>query len=580
MPAADTTFSGLKIAQGAYTSAGRKEENEDCIGGRWADSEGDITKGFAAVVSDGVSAASGGKIAAELCVNGFLSDYFSTPESWSIVSSASKVLDALNRWLYSQANLKGLAEEQGYVSTFSSLILCSRSAHIFHVGDSRVYRIREGRIKQLTRDHRTVMGDKADYLNRAMGLNLHLKADYKEDGIEVGDVYVLCTDGVHDWVEDQKIIESYQDEEDLNKASKELVELAYEAGSDDNLSCIAIKVEELPDGSFAEVQRTLKKRPVPPILSPGMVMDGLKVKRIIFESNRSQLYLVKDVETNAEMVMKTPSPNFEDNPNFIERFITEEWIGRRISHENIVKVIARERDASCLYYLMEPLAGESLEAWLKRKEGLPTVEEIVGVLSQLISGVRALHRKETLHQDLKLDNVFIDHEGVVKVIDLGSCSIKGMANQQIEKETLNTVGFAAPEYRLESEIGIRSDLFSIAMIGYHALSGGRCPYGDAWVKAKTVRDFSLLEYTPLYYVNPMVPVWVDGAFKKALAINSSKRYETLSEFLGDLKEPNPKFTSNRQMPFIKKNPNLFWKVLCGVQLVIILGQRHNLLQRQ
>ena len=566
----EITPSALKITQGAYTSAGVKEENEDCIGGRWAEADSLLTKGFATVVSDGVSAASGGKIAAELCVNGFLSDYFSTPDSWSILTSASMVLDGLNRWLYSQANSQGLAEERGYVCTFSSLVLCSRSAYIFHIGDSRVYRIRGENIEQLTRDHRTVMREKQDYLNRAMGLNLHLKADYKEVEVKEGDLFILCTDGVHDWVSDKELSQSYSDSDDLDKSTKEIVDLASKAGSDDNLSCVAVRVDKLPEGSFAEVQRTLKQRPIPPIFSPGQVVDGLKIEDIIFESNRSQLYLVSDVESGVKMVMKTPSPNFEDNPDFIERFITEEWIGKRISHENIVKVISRERPASFLYYLMELLEGESVADWLKKQDGNPSVDEVVLVLGQLISGVRALHRKETLHQDLKLDNVFINSDGKVKVIDLGSCSIKGMVNQQTQKETLNTVDFAAPEYRLETEIGPKADQFSIAMIGYQALSGGSGPYGDSWGKAQTLRDFSLLEYKPLYHKNPMVPVWVDGAFKKALSINSLGRYDVLSEFFADLKEPNPEFTKRHHMPLIDGNPLLLWKVICLVQLVIIV----------
>jgi len=569
MASSQTEICTLRLSQGAFTSAGIKEENEDCIGGRWADGETVYTKGFAAVISDGVSAASGGKVAAELCVNGFLSDFFSTPDSWSILTSASRVLDGLNRWLYGQANAKNLSEERGYVCTFSSLIVCSRSAYLFHIGDSRIYRIRNNTIEQLTRDHRSAVGAKNDYLNRAMGLNLHLKADYKEVEVEVGDLFVLCTDGVHDWVSDKVIKETFTGVSNLDEAAKSLSDRASAAQSDDNLSCIAIRIDELPEGSHSEVQRTLQKRPFPPIFAPGMKVDGLSVEKVIFESSRSQLYEVVEEETGRRMVMKTPSPNFNDDLSFIERFITEEWIGKRISHPNIVKIIDRKRPASFLYYLMESLEGVNLASWLKEKK--PSVEEIVSILEQTISGVRALHRKETLHQDLKLENIFINPEGKVKVIDLGSCSIKGIANQQTEKEALTTVDFAAPEYRLNTEIGHRSDQFSIAMVGYHALSGGKPPYGDKWESASSLRDFSLLQYQSLAAHNPMVPIWMDGAFKKALSLNPALRYDALSEFLADLKVANPAFFRKQNVALLEKNPLVFWKSLSFVFFLIILG---------
>ena len=128
----------LTVSVGQSSDRGVKEENEDCMGVQQADAEDLSTKGIVAIVADGVSAASGGKIAAETCVRGFLGDYLSTPDSWSIMTSAQRVLDGLNKWLYSQGRAQGLKDEKGYLSTMSMVILCSRMAHLFNIGDTRM----------------------------------------------------------------------------------------------------------------------------------------------------------------------------------------------------------------------------------------------------------------------------------------------------------------------------------------------------------------------------------------------------------------------------------------------------------
>ena len=140
----------LAFTVAQHSSAGKKPDNEDAIGIRIPAGALLSNKGAVAVIADGVSAAEAGKEASETCVKNFLNDYYSTPDSWGVKKSTSQVLTALNNWLYGQG--RQLADAQkGYVSTFSTIIFKSRTAHIFHVGDSRIYRLRNGDIEQLTK---------------------------------------------------------------------------------------------------------------------------------------------------------------------------------------------------------------------------------------------------------------------------------------------------------------------------------------------------------------------------------------------------------------------------------------------
>ena len=156
----------------------RSAQNEDSCGVVVPKEPLLTTKGIAVVVADGMSASDDGKQASEGCVKSFLSDYFSTPETWSVKSSGQKILSALNRWLHGQGQ-RQYQSNQGMVTTLSALVFKSNTAYIFHVGDTRIYRLRDNDLEQLTNDHRFVASENKTYLSRALGIDLRVDIDYK-----------------------------------------------------------------------------------------------------------------------------------------------------------------------------------------------------------------------------------------------------------------------------------------------------------------------------------------------------------------------------------------------------------------
>ncbi|MGE9269132.1 MAG: protein kinase domain-containing protein [Verrucomicrobiales bacterium] len=570
-PASDAT---LRIEAGQHSIAGAKSRNDDCCGVRAPSGTPLRHKGIAAVIADGVSAASFGKEAGEMCVQGFLSDYYSTPDTWTAKTSAQRVLDGLNRWLYSQSHHAGLHQEKGYVSTLSALILRSRTAHLFHIGDTRIYRLRDRRITQLTHDHSSLLSPGTSQLTRAMGLDLHLQVDYHECALAPGDHFILSSDGVHEWLPEKSLVEFITSEPDLDQAARRIVTQAHHAGSPDNLTCLLIRIDALPPAGFQENQRTLTTLPFPPLLTPGARLDGLEVTDILTESARSQLYRVRDPASGRNLVMKTPSPKFSDDPAYIERFATEEWIGKRVSHPNLIQVIERETPATRLYYLMEAPEAHDLTRWLKNQHPRPAIADVLRIIDQTISGVRALHRRETLHQDLKPENILIDSAGHITVIDYGSCRIAGLRECRgaIDAPHPGTLEFSAPEYRLPAlgDVSPRADLFAIAAIAYHLLSGGKSPYGEAWSKATSPRDFAALRYQSVATHHPMVPPWMDAALAKALRLKPAERQAALSEFMHDLTKPNSALLPPSAKPLLERNPLLFWQILCAALALLSL----------
>ena len=160
-------------------------------------------KGIAVALADGISSSPVSAIAAESAVKSFLTDYYCTSNSWPVKTSAQRVISATNSWLHSQTKRSQHAYDmdKGYVCTLSVMVLKSRTAHIFHIGDARVYRMAGDSMEQLTDDHRVVLSSEQSYLGRALGINPHVEIDYRTVQLEAGDIFVLATDGVYEHVD-------------------------------------------------------------------------------------------------------------------------------------------------------------------------------------------------------------------------------------------------------------------------------------------------------------------------------------------------------------------------------------------
>src|SRR5688572_14853491 len=132
----------LKISVGQFSDKGAKETNQDFHGVLIPDEPLLGLKGISIALADGISTSKVSRVAAESAVKGFLTDYYCTSESWSVRTSAQRVLEATNSWLHSQTRSQyAYDKDRGYVCTLSAIVIKSTTAHLFHIGDSRIYRL-------------------------------------------------------------------------------------------------------------------------------------------------------------------------------------------------------------------------------------------------------------------------------------------------------------------------------------------------------------------------------------------------------------------------------------------------------
>jgi serine/threonine protein kinase len=279
-PSSPTKNQPLTLSIGQYSHKGRKDINQD-FHGSYCPAEPQLSsKGIAIAIADGISSSQVSQIASESAVTSFLQDYYCTSEAWSTKKSAQQVLMATNSWLFAQTQQSQYRydKDRGYVCTLSALIIKSDTAHIFHIGDTRIYRLHNNALEQLTQDHRLWVSQEQSYLSRGLGINSHLEIDYKALPVAEGDIFILASDGVYEFANDQLITETINaHQQDLNTAAKFIVEAAFDNGSTDNLTAQVVRINTLPSHDTRAIYQQYSELPFPPLLEARAQFDGYTI---------------------------------------------------------------------------------------------------------------------------------------------------------------------------------------------------------------------------------------------------------------------------------------------------------------
>ena len=567
----------LQISLGQYSTAGAKSENQDFHGALEPEGADRATKGIALAIADGISTSRLGATAAETAVKSFLTDYYCTSEAWSVQTSAERVIAATNSWMHAQ-NARRRPREEGenreqaaLICTFSALVLKSRSAHLFHVGDGRIARLAGGALEPLTEPHRVDLGGGESYLGRALGANRSVEIDHRQVPLQPGELFMLSTDGVHDFVGAARTLELIESAADLTQAAHAIAEEALAQGSGDNLTVQLVRIESLPNGEVDELFGSGLGLPPAPRLTPGDRFEGYEILREVHTGSRSHVYLARDEEDGAQVALKVPSTEHAGDERELAALLLEEWVTRRVSHRNLLGAAPQRRPRRHVYAVAPFVEGQTLESWMAAHPR-PELTPVRGIVGQLAAGLLALHRREMLHRDLRPRNVMIDLGGTVRIIDFGSAEVAGLGEfaPEAAKQALfaGTVQYAAPELFLGEPATPRSDLFSLGVMAYQMLTGA-LPYGTAVAGATTLTAQRRLRYRPAGELNPDVPGWIDAALAKAVAVDPAKRYGELSEFTYDLSHPNAALTEFAPRPLVERGGARHWRIAAFVLAALL-----------
>ena len=552
----------LDITTGHASLAGPRERNEDFCGTVVPAGRELETKGALLAVADGVSGNSGGREAAEYTVRGLLSDYYATPDTWTIPHALDKVLYANNQWLLGQAAAQ--RELAGMATTLSVLVLRGRRYYVAHVGDSRVYLLRGDHLTRLTNDHVWDRPDMRHVLTRAVGLGPHLVMDYAEDTLECGDVFVLVSDGVWEPLGDKSMHELLQLHREPERAARALVEKALACGGQDNASAIVARVHAVAHGDLRDSVVAGAALVPPPKARPGDVIDQFEVIELLHESRATLLYQVRHRSNGSLGVLKTLHPAAADEAQ-CAALLAEEWLSRRVvSHyfPQVLPLTAGQR--TYLYYVMSYHAGATLQQRLDHGTHF-SVADAVRVGIRLMKGLGALHRMNIVHRDIKPANLHLGADDKLRILDLGVALNRG-AMHEAHDGAPGTPSFIAPELLAGEPADAQADLYAAGVTLYHLLTR-KYPYGE-------IEPFQHPRFgepaAPTRY-RPDIPQWLEAALLKAVAREKKLRFETAEEFLLALErgEYRP-LTPPPRTPLAARDPLLLWRSIAAVALILNL----------
>jgi len=562
----------LKVSIGQYSTAGIKQQNQDFHGVYLPEGHVLKQKGIACVIADGIGSSNVSHLAAETAVGSFLSDYYSTSDAWSTQTSAERVIRATNSWLYAQTQQSQgrFDKDRGYVCTLSALILKQQQAHVFHVGDSRIYRIRDHEIELLTHDHRVWLSSREHYLSRALGADYRIEIDYRNIELKEKDIFLLMTDGVYEFVTDQQLLDLTLIDGDLNQLAKAFVEKALEQGSDDNLSLQVIRVEQLPELNQFHIQQNYV---FPQQLSKSEVFEGYVIDKILHQNHRSCLYLAHDTQQQP-LVIKTLGVDLQQDKNAVEQFQLEDWVSKRLKHDNLMQCYPHNTEKKYLFQCYEYLQGETLAQWLHRQEKPLKLDDILPILQQTALALNAMHRLEMLHQDIRPKNIMVlnaESAMKIKLIDYGSTAVRGLVeiNPKNANRALGTLAFMAPEYFIDHSPSVHSDQFSLAVMAYYLLTK-QLPYGTDLARCNSLKQLKKVQYHSIRKYRPDLPIWLDKILGQALSIEPTHRFEALSELIHNLTHPSKELLNSKPPAIIERDPLRFWQMSCAVLGLLFL----------
>jgi serine/threonine protein phosphatase PrpC len=565
-------ISGVKASAGFASETGPRERNEDFAGAVFGPELPQPRGDVVAAIADGVGGAKGGRVAAEMAVRGFLDGFCDLPETMEVRRAGARILNSLNAWLYAQGQRDGKLAGMG--CTFTALVLRGRVAHVLHVGDTRVYRLRADRLTCLTTDHvREGTGERSNVLTRALGVGTEVPLDYTTQPLARHDRFLLCSDGVHAFLPADAIADILRERSASEVSAQAVVKAALESGSTDNCTALVVDVVDLPTAASADIGAAIMRLPLIPVPSEGETVDGFVLKVLVSDGRYTRLFGAVDEVEGGEIVLKFPKPQVAAEATYHAAFVREAWVGARVHSPWLGRTIELPPGRqTCLYTVMPLYPGELLETRLARRPAVG-LEEGRNVTIKLARAAAALHSVGIIHRDIKPDNVILENEGSLKLIDLGVVRVPGMEDFP-PTDIPGTPAYMAPEMFSGEPGNEATDIYALGVTMFRAFTG-EYPYGNPDATSQPRRN----RPTALSALRPDLPAWLQGALGRAIAIDPVERFHNMIEFAAEMEMGPVRAPSSVRRPqtFYERRPVLFWQ---GVSALLALALLVTLLLRR
>jgi len=573
-----------------------RDHNEDYVG-FWQPQSLDEkrSRGAVAVLADGVGGLDRGEVASRMAVETALATFREAPEE-------ERTPQQLISQMFSAANLavydKGM-ENHGtsrMATTLCIVVLRNDEVVVGNVGDSRVYLVRKGEIKQLSTDHSYVgmqqkfgliseqdakTSDHRNILTRSVGQEPVVRVDVESSTAFKGDRVVLCSDGLYAYVADSEIADIVSRLSPA-QACRQLVALAEQRGTDDNLSVQILLINEVEKFSYYRGVPMYHEQTTPASgyePQPGKTLDNrFFITETISRSGMATIFKATDLKTKETVAVKVPFMEFESDPGFYSRFQREEEIGNRLNHPYILRFIPEEEgeNRSRPYIVTEYLRGYTLAHLLNSVRPLPEADALK-FASRLCEALVYMHEHGVIHRDLKPQNIMICYDGTIRIMDFGIA--KSEEGRRITfagfSPAVGTPDYMAPEQIKGKRGDERTDIYSLGAMLYEMVVGKTPFEGENLFVVMNARVTG--DPVAPRKRNPNVTPQVEEIILHAMERDPGKRYPTAKAMKAELDDPGTVHVTGRcdrlQAPseLTSGGSKVRWIVLGVMIAVVILG---------
>jgi serine/threonine-protein kinase len=525
--------------------------NEDCVA-FWKPDDPDLVRsvGIVAVMADGVGGTGHGGEASGMAVQTALDILKTTQGEIPPSELLRAIFNQANKSVY-DASLR--EHDRGRLATTLTVsIFRNDEISVGHVGDCRIYLLRNGAIRRLTSDHSYVAlqvklglvkerdamsSPMRSMITRSVGQDLTCNCDVFTQTLEKGDVLVQCTDGLYGVVLDDEICD-IASHLAPREAVLQLIAQAGKRGADDNVSVQIIRIDEIEHRLFYRGAPYYVKAPTQPVsheIQPGQLLDNrFQISDLINRSGMASIFKAADLKTGLTVAIKVPLMQFESDPACFSRFQREEEIGQSLTHPGILKIFAiPPEEKSRPYIVMEYLQGQTLASLMREVHPLPE-RDAVQIASRVCDALDYMHFHKIIHRDLKPQNIMICLNGTIRIMDFGIA-------KSLKARRLTFVGFSpsmgTPDYMAPEQVkgkrgDERTDIYALGAILYEMCVGqtpyeGESPY--AVMNARLTGDPAAPRK-----LNPKLTPAVEEIILHALERNPANRFQSAQEMKAEL----------------------------------------------